>query len=274
MSKRSKQRGTSYEVRITNWFKELPGWDALRIPLSGASSSITQHIGGHDVKAWNEKKSITLIVEAKKRGTVKDDKRCNEMEIKKEWIDKIDFDKDEVLVFATQRSPHYALIPLKRFFQILGRKFLVDYNKEQIFKGKGQFLFKRESFEKHGDYYHINWAEAPYVIMLLEKFVVLRETSNLVTHLPLEDQIRNIQTLEQGKIFEQTNLEDLNYREKKMLYEKLDFLENGGFLNPLFHAKEQWYNQSAFVCICPHCEQKILKSDFESKTFVKDIFES
>ena len=104
---KNKNLGTSFEYRAVNWFQAREGWKSIRIPLSGSSDSITESIGGHDVKAWHENRSIFLIVECKKRSRVKDEKKRNQIEIKKEWIDKLQYQKDEILVVATDRSDMY-----------------------------------------------------------------------------------------------------------------------------------------------------------------------
>lgn len=115
MPKLSKTRGTGYEYRIRDWFrnekesKDKPtGWEAERNSLSREEKSFGETVAKHDVKAWkdiNDKDRIFLQIEAKKTGK-------DVHTIQKEWIDKIDFASDELLVIALNRTAHYAVIDI------------------------------------------------------------------------------------------------------------------------------------------------------------------
>lgn len=115
MPKLSKTRGTGYEYRIAKWFSnekqtdsKPKGWEAERNSLSREEKSFGKTTAKHDVKAWkdvDEYNRIFLQIEAKK--TAKDIHT-----IQKEWIDKIDFKKDELLVIALNRTAHYAVLDI------------------------------------------------------------------------------------------------------------------------------------------------------------------
>lgn len=261
--KRSKQAGSSYEYRVRDWFNEREGWAAKRIALSGA----VEEIGRHDVHAW--KGDIYLTIEAKKRTKVKDEKRRDEIEIKSEWIDKIDFFKDEILVFATNRSPHYCMVPTKRFFQILNRSFDIIYNKTNSFKGDKQFKFKRGSVDDSPNKrFHLKWGsnEDTYTVLLLDEFITLRETANLDDKLSPEDKIKRLTSLDLAIEFEKLYLDELNYKQKRLLYMKMEELESGTAINPIFHAESQFYLDDAFILICPHCNEKVTKDHLQAPT--------
>jgi len=261
-----KQRGTSYEVRLVKWIANRAGWQAKRIPLSGASQFITECIGGHDVKAWNESLNIHLTIEAKKRGKVTKEEDCHQIIIQKKWLENnLDFDKDNLLVFATNQSPHYTFLPLHRYFQILNRKYDIVYTSENTFKGKSQFLFKREYIDNNSDSrFHLLWDNQPYVVILLEDFITLRETANLHDDLSTEDQIVRLSSLDKAIEFEKLNLDSLTYSQKKLLYTKLEQIESGEVIHPIAHANEQfWLKDDAFVLVCPKCNEKITKADLK-----------
>jgi len=258
---KNKNLGTSYEYRVVEWFKSREGWNSQRIPLSGASQAVTDSIGGHDVKAWKE--NILLTIECKKRSRVADIKRRDSIEIKKEWVNKLDFNKDEILVVSTDRSDLYVFIPTERFFKVLGRSYVVEYTKDQVYSGDKQFVFKRASVDDSLDKrFHLKWMEQEWIILLLDEFVSLRETANISDELSFQDQIKRLNTLESALSFEKLNLAQITNKEKSLLYAKIDQLESGSIINPLVYAKEQfWLGEEAFVLVCPHCSKKIVKKD-------------
>lgn len=259
---KSKNAGNSYEYRVANWFANRPGWNGLRNPLSGASEQISESVGKHDVRAWHNALPIFLQIECKKRTRVRDEKKRSQIEIKKEWIDKINFAVDEILVVSTDRSDMYVFIPTKRFFTILGRSFELTYDKSQIYSGDKQFVFKRESVDESVDKrYYLQWMGEAWTVLLLEEFVTLRETANLDDKLSIEDQIKRLVTLEKAQEFEKLNLPDLNYNQKRLLYSKLQELESGTLVNPIAHSNDQFWLDDAFVLACPHCSEKITKKD-------------
>ena len=261
---KNKNLGSSYEYRIANWFSERPNWNGLRNPLSGASQQINEQISKHDVRAWHNILPIFFQIEAKKRSRVSDPKKRSQIEIKKEWIEKINFYADEFLVVATDRSPHYCVLPTKRFFQVLGRSFEITYDKSNIYTGDKQFVFKRELVDESVDKrYHLQWLGEGWTILLLEEFVTLRETANLDDKLSIEDQIKRLTALEKAQDFEKINLPDLSYNQKRLLYSKLHELESGSIINPIAHSNDQFWLDDAFVLACPFCLEKITKKNLK-----------
>lgn len=123
MPKLSKTRGTGYEYRIRDWFRnekqskdKPPGWEAERNSLSREEKSFGETVAKHDVKAWkdvNDTDRIFLQIEAKKTGK-------DVHTIQKEWIDKIDFFSDELLVIALNRTGHFAVIDIEAMPNLLG----------------------------------------------------------------------------------------------------------------------------------------------------------
>lgn len=263
----NKNLGTAFEYRVVNWFQKRAGWDSLRIPLSGASESVTESIGAHDVKAWNEKAGVFLAIECKKRSRVKDPKKRDSIEIKDEWIQKLDFTKDDILVVSTDRSDLYAFLPSSRFQQVLGRTVEVTYDKSQIYSGDKQFVFKRASVdESPNGRYHLKWKGVEWTALLLEEFVTLRETTTLEDKLSLEDQIRRLVSLEGARSFEKSNLESLNYNQKRLLYSKLHELESGSLINPVARSNDQfWLGEDSFILACPFCKEKVYKKNLSQE---------
>ena len=49
------------------------------------------------------------------------------------------------------------------------------------------------------------------------------------------------------------------FREKKLLYEKLEIIENDYKWNPVALAEAQWYVDDAFVISCPFCKENITR---------------
>lgn len=258
---RVKRAGTSAEYAVANWFCKRENWDAKRNVLSGASQQFCETVSKHDCRAWHKTLPIFLQIEVKKKTGI--GSKPNEIIIQNEWLEKIDFTKDELLVFSTNRSSLWAFLPLDRYFQVLGRKYQVDYTIENTYKGKSQFLFKRESIDNSPEKkVHVLWDNKPYVIILLEDFVVLRETANLNDELSVEDKIVRLSSLEKAIEFEKLNLDDLSYSQKKLLYTKLEQIESGEVVNPIAHANEQfWMKDDAFIVACPDCGKKITKKD-------------
>lgn len=267
MAKNAKRIGNAFEYRVADWFDGKPGWFGLRNPLSGASEQIKNAVSKHDVRAWNEQLNIFLQIECKKRSkNAKDAKKSDSIEIKKEWIDKLDFENDELLVFATNRSPIYVFIPTARFFLLLGRSYTIEYDKHHHFKGEKQFVLYRELVDTAKDQrFHLVWNQEPWTILLLEDFLMLRETAKIELSLSIEEQIKRLTTLENALTFEKNNLTTLNYKQKSLLYSKIHQLESDGFVNPIVHAESQFWLDDAFILVCPHCSEKITKKDLESK---------
>lgn len=263
--KKSKQQGSSFEYRIRDWFRNREGWFAERNPLSGASEQISESVGKHDVRAWNNK-SIFLQVEAKKRTRVKDPKKRRQIEVMKEWIDKIDFNNDEILVIGFDRTEPYVLITTDRFFKILGRSYSIEYNKDNSYGGSTQFVLKQSNLED--EYYHLWWKafDEHYTMLTLEKFITLRETIRLdeEKELSIEELIKRCTDIEKLKEIENERLEELSYTQKRLLYQKFEQLESDSFINPLAHAQSQFWLDDAFICTCPHCSEKITTKDLRN----------
>lgn len=266
MAKNAKRIGNAFEYRVADWFDQQPNWFGLRNPLSGASEQIKTAVSKHDVRAWNEKLNIFLQIECKKRSkNSKDPKKSDSLEIKKEWIDKLDFENDELLVFATNRSPIYVFIPSSRFFRILGRSFEIEYSKENTFKGEKQFVLYRELVDRLEDKrFHLLWNQQPWTILLLDDFLVLRETAKIEQTLSVEEQIKRFTNLESALNFESENISTLNYKQKSLLYSKIHQLDSDGFINPVIHAESQFWLDDAFILVCPHCSKKVTKKDLDS----------
>lgn len=260
----SKRAGSSFEYRLANWFSNRPNWQGFRNPLSGASEQINELVSKHDVRAWHSTLPIFLQIEAKKK-TGKNKKTKDEIIIQRKWIDKIDFTKDEILVVSTDRSDMYVFLPIKRFFQILGRTYSTTYDKSQIYTGEQQFIFKRESVDDSTEKrYHLQWMGQEWIVLLLEEFVALRETANLYDDLSIEDQIKRLIILEKAVEFEELNIDTLSYNQKRLLYSKLAELESGSALDPISHSNDQFWLDDAFILACPHCEEKITKKDLSA----------
>lgn len=137
MGKKSKVRGTGYEYRIRDWFRNAKeqadkptGWDAERNSLSREEKSFGEVTAKHDVKAWKDTEDgrIFLQIEAKKTGK-------DIHTLQKEWIDKIDFTNDELLVIALNRTPHYAVITVDQYNQLNSRyRYALDCDPENAEK--------------------------------------------------------------------------------------------------------------------------------------------
>jgi hypothetical protein len=261
---RVKRAGTSAEYAVANWFCKRENWEAKRNILSGASQQFCETVSKHDCRAWHKTLPIFLQIEVKKKTGIGN--KPNEIIVQNEWIEKIDFSKDELLVISTNRSPLWAFLPADRYFQILGRKYNVEYTSNQIFKGKSQFLFKREYIENCDNKFHLLWDNKPYIVLLLEDFVMLRETANINDNLTMEEQIIRLNSLEKAIQFEQLN-QSLTYHEKSLLYNKMDQLDQGIFTNPIAKADQQWWlsDDQKYILTCPHCKQQVTKQDLTSK---------
>ena len=256
--------GKVFEYRVANWFNQREGWQGARNPLSGASQQIVESISKHDVRAWNEKLSIFLQIEAKKKTGINKAKR-NEIIVQQKWLDKIDFTKDEILVFATDRSDLYAFIPTTRFFQILGRQYRVEYSKENTYSGDSQFLMRREYVDDAAQKrYHLKWSDKEYTVLMLDEFLTLRETVILDDDLSFEDRIKRLTSLEKALVFEVNYWDHLSTPQRKLLYTKLTELESGQIINPLHLSEAQFWLEDSFVLVCPHCKEKITKKDLQS----------
>lgn len=113
MAKISKVRGRGFEYRLVSILKnednreDYPkGWDGERNSLSREQSAFGQKIASHDVKGWKcveNDKVIFIQIEAKKTAKAI-------LRVQKEWIDKINWMNDELLVIGFNRSDSYAVL--------------------------------------------------------------------------------------------------------------------------------------------------------------------
>jgi hypothetical protein len=220
--------GRSYEYRVRNWFKERENWEAERNPLSGASDQITEEMGKHDVRAWNDKLNIFLQIECKKTSTEQDN-----LKIQKEWLDKIDFSNDEFLVFSYQNcQQHFALMPKSAAQAILEK---VEHKlklKEKIYEASGevQFGFKKEWVDgKRDEIFLVKFNDVIYYILDLGEFIDLREKyiKPESENKSLIERIKTLNTKESLEKFFKDNESKMETRDKRAYYAKLERIESG-----------------------------------------------
>lgn len=165
MGRLSKNRGRSYEYRVRDHFRSLEGWNAERNDNSKAKKQIkdTDIESKHDVVAWKEDWSIVLQIECKKTSKAK-------LALQWEWIEKIDFSNDEILVFATQRTSHYTLTSLQQYEEMVGK----ITKKHDCLEARGKSQW-RTSIDNFDSLVELVWNEQHFVIMELSKFLIQRE---------------------------------------------------------------------------------------------------
>ncbi len=278
------RRGRSYEYRIRDWFRnkdhkpDLPsGWQAERNPLSGASKQIEDEIGLYDVRAW--KGNLFLQIEAKKTG--KKDKRI----IQRAQLDKLNFDNDELYVFAFSRSSHYALISLDRYLALTAANAYgstevaeLCYGSGQIrtARGKKQFTFRKEWLEDSSNNRTIfYWPETDqyYISLPLAEFIQVREAYEEQqadkfipeTYIPTEF-IKRCNSIEQLLTYYEESKDTLTFKEKRVLFSKCERIEAGisnQSVGGRFLANQQWWlpADETYVCTCPSCEMVITAAD-------------
>lgn len=203
MPKLSKTRGTGYEYRIRDYFRNEKqkstqplGWEAERNSLSREEKSFGKTTAKHDVKAWkdiNDTERIFLQIEAKK--TAKDIHT-----IQKEWIDKIDFTSDELLVIALNRTGHFAVIDLTTMPELAGEgdsgEFIKKASKVVKCRGKRSVRIHKKDVEAATLQAPmiLSWEniEREFIIFPLYDYVQLREQRPPNVKMPPRDISQNL----------------------------------------------------------------------------------
>jgi len=163
--------GRNYEYRVRDWFTDQ-GWKAERNPLSGASEQIVTELGKHDIRTWREDLKIFLQVECKKTS-----KKDNKLNLEQEWLDKIDFAKDEFLCFSYKNcKEHFGLTTEEVAMKIFQDRDMDLTDDVYSPKGKKQCVMKRVWFEKKpAQLFQIKFNKKMYYIFNLEVFLKARE---------------------------------------------------------------------------------------------------
>lgn len=239
--------GKDYEYRLRNWFVDK-GWKAERNPLSGASDQIEEQLGKHDVRAWREDLNIFLQIECKKtmkKKKTKDGQDDDTLVIQKEWLDKINFDNDEFLVFSYNRcQQHFAFMTKEaseKFLNSSKMRLTPAYEP----RGDVGFGFKREWLEDKKDVIHVsNFDGKTWYAMDLEVFIDARAESKIPTKATsFDEQIKTINNI--NALTELFKAESANWktRELRLYYSKLERLESGkdNMYNPTFIKDSQFW---------------------------------
>lgn len=275
MGLREARRGRSYEYRLRDWLRQH-GYQAERNPLSGASAQLEEELGKYDVRA--SKGQIFLQIEAKK--TSAQDKRI----IKRSQLDKIQFDNDELYVFAFDRSDHYAIVSLDRYISLTRTTKTSSteaadlcYGTRQIktVRGKKQFTFHRKWLEGTRTLFYWPEVETYFVALLLAEFLKIREkyqqrASNEQEITTTEDPIELIKKcnqLQELLDFYQQKGEQLSFKQKRILFSKCERLEAGADnrVSNRFIASQEWWlsNDKKYLLTCPFCEKIITAADIK-----------
>ena len=237
--------GKGFEYRLRNWFVEK-GWNAERNPLSGASEQIEEQLGKHDVRAW--KGDIFLQIECKKtmkKKKTKDGLDDDTLIIQKEWLDKINFDNDEFLVFSYNRSKqHFAFMTKEASDKILeSSKMKLTPTYEP--RGDVGFGFKRDWLEDKKEVIHVsNFIGKIWYAMDLEVFIDAREKSGIPTKATsFDEKIKTIQNADVLKNLFKEESSKWTTREFRLYYSKLERLESGkdNQYNPTFIKDSQFW---------------------------------
>lgn len=258
---RAKSIGMGLEYSLRNHLRER-GYQSERVPLSGASVQLRTAVALHDVygrKTFTapvdplnpsgpvSTSSLFLQIECKKSSNPKTDKgdtRYLNMQLKK-WIHgRIDFNNDELLVFAFARSELFALISEERF-NVINK---TPYRPEVEVEVPGESIFKL---------YHTVAKKYPllkcpamgcnYVILSLDHFLDLRERyqEDLVFENKIEapnpiEFIKKVDDVQKLLDFDKNN--KLSYMEKRVLYSKLERIEAGQtIIDPSFINENQFW---------------------------------
>jgi hypothetical protein len=214
------------------------GWKAERNPLSGASDQIEEELGKHDVRCWKEEMKIFLQLECKKTN------HESVLDIKKEWIDKIDFYNDEFLVFSYMRcQQHFAFMPADVLDEIVEK---MKLKKSETFEPRGEVLFgcKREWIEgKLDTVFVVSFLGKLWYIIDLDIYIDAREKLNIETKsTTVADKIKSINTVKELKALKDTEGAAWGTKALKAYYNKLDRLESGDVsYNPDFIKTSQWW---------------------------------
>ena len=255
-----KGRGTNYEYRVKQKLIDL-GWDAERNPLSGASEQVAETTGKHDVRA--SKNGIFLQIECKKTGEDATHK------LQRKWIDKIDFNNDEFLVFAFGRSPHYALVP-EIYYKTLDPSFVAI--PRYIATGGTLFTFYRKWLEEESLVCFL-WEDYKehFIALPLENLIELILKRGPLKALQPLDFINSHENVEELAIWYKENQYRLTNKERGHYYGKLHRLEHSiPDVDPLVKADSQWWRDTSedVIMRCPHCKNLITHKD------VKEIKEN
>lgn len=257
--RKPKARGTAFEYKIRNWFNEREGWTAERVLLSGAVKQAADEIGKNDVKARHES-GIFLQLECKKTA------QHDEHVILWEWIEKIDFDNDEFLVFAFGRSKSYVLVRQEDYAEV-DENFIPDAP-EFVASGATRFKCKRQ------------WLEEVIPLTVLwkphKKMFVLTELEPYIEKLEVRGPLKTLKPLETIKAADDMvklrdwygeNKQRLTSYERSLYYAKLHRLENDIPDRPTnqYVASVQWWRDTSedFIMKCPHCDQVITNKDLQ-----------
>ncbi len=261
--KKVKGRGTNYEYRIRNWFKDH-GWDSERNNLSGASTQISELIAKHDVRA--SKHGIFLQIEAKKTAHKEKHK------LQRKWIQEIDFDNDEFLVFAFGRSDHYALIPVDFYEALTGlRGFPARYQAE----GGKQFTFHKSWIDDELPVCFL-WVDhgEKYIVTTLDEFAMLIEKRGPLRALDPLGYISSATSIADLTDWYKENRHRLTYKEKGLYFGKLHRLEYNitDSASPEFIASTQWWRDTSedVMYKCPHCDNLITHKDLKENQNNRD----
>lgn len=239
--------GKGYEYRVRNWFVDK-GWKAERNPLSGASDQIEEELGKHDVRAWRDDLNIFLQIECKKTMIKKKNKAGEDddtLVVQKEWLDKINFDNDEFLVFSFNRClQHFAYMTQEAAERIIGS---LNMKKSEPFEARGDkgYGFKREWLEGKPELIFVSkFMDKTWYAMDLEVFINARETCKIATKATsFEEQIKVIQKVDVLKELFTTEGSTWNTRQLRLYYSKLERLESGkdNAYNPSFIKDGQFW---------------------------------
>ena len=230
--------GRGFEYRVRDYFRKV-GWKAERNPLSGASDQIEEELGKHDVRAWKESPNIFLQIECKKTND-----EDGILGIKKEWIDKINFNNDEILVFSYLRcGQDFIFIPKEIASDILAKMGMKPIQTLQA-RGDTIFGFKREWIEgKDKGYCIVEFLEKEWVVFDLALYVEYREKFKIETKsTTFADKIKTITNIDDLKKLRAEQEAGWKTKDWKMYYSKLERLESGDVsYNPSFIKEGQWW---------------------------------
>lgn len=230
--------GKGYEYRVRDFFRKA-GWKSERNPLSGASDQIEEELGKHDVRSWREDFNIFLQIECKKTNN-----EDGILGIKKEWIDKIDFSNDEILVFSFLRcGQDFIFIPLEIASPVLEKKKLTKLETHDA-SGDTVFGFKKEWIaDQENKYCVVNFLNKSWAVFDLAVYVDYREKNKIETKAKnASDKVKAITSIDELKKLKETESSNWSTKEWKAYYSKLDRLESGDVsYNPGFIKESQWW---------------------------------
>lgn len=155
-----KRAGKSFEYRVAGYISKFDKWWAKRVPSDLGRHSLVE--GKHDVIAKFSRK--IYHVECKKALI------DNEMNIKQDWLDKIDFDTlREVLCIGFPRSMIYGCLPQREYIQYFGDNKI--HSKCPLHTGRGKKQMKIEKDWFVDDYLKIKFNDCIYVFFPFENYL-------------------------------------------------------------------------------------------------------